>query len=67
MQCRIKDISHLLLDINDTLYEQPIINYTKLVALDILNMFPNKDNQREIQAVRDILNTHAIKEHLQIA
>ena len=67
MQCRIKDISHLLIDINDTLYEQPIINYTKLVSLDILNMFPNKDNQREIQAVRDILNTHAIKEHLQIA
>ena len=60
MQCCIKDTSQLLLDINDT-YEQPIINHTKLVSLDILNMFPNTDNQREIQGGRDILNTRAIK------
>ena len=57
MRCRI---SHLL-DIIDTLNEQPISNHTKLVSLDIVNMFPSIDNQRGIQAVHDILNTRAIK------
>ena len=32
-----------------------------LVSLDIVNMFPSIENQRGIQAVHDILNTHATK------
>ena len=60
MQCRIKDTSHLL-DIIDTLNEQPISNHKKLMSLDIANMFPSIDNQRGIQAVQDILNTRVIK------
>ena len=60
MQCCIKDTSHLL-DIIDTLNEQPISNHTQLVSLDIVNMFPSIDNQRGIQAVQDIPNTRAIK------
>ena len=43
MQCRIKDTSHLL-DIIDTLNEQPISNHKKLMSLDIANMFPSIDN-----------------------
>ena len=35
MQCCIKNTSHLL-DIIDTLNEQPISNHTKLVSLDIV-------------------------------
>ena len=60
MQSRIKDTSHLL-DIIDTLNEQAISHHTKLVSLDIVNMFPSIDNQRGIQAVQDILNIRAIK------
>lgn len=41
-------------------------NHTKLVSLDIVNMFPNIDNQRGIQAIQDMLNTCAIKNHLQL-
>ena len=63
MQCRIKNTSHLLL-VTDTLNEHPISNHTKLVSLDIVNMFPSIDNQRGIQAVQDILNTRAIKKEL---
>ena len=48
-------------DTIDTLNEHPISTHAKLVSLDIVNMFPSIDNQREIQAVQDILNTHAIK------
>ena len=60
MQRRIKDMSHSQ-DTIDTLNEHPISTHAKLVSLDIVNMFPSIDNQREIQAVQDILNTHAIK------
>ena len=60
MQCCMKDTSHLL-DIIGTLNEQPILNLTKLVSLDIVNTFPSIDHQRGIQAVQDILNTRAIK------
>ena len=47
MQFRIKDTSRLL-EIIDTWNEQPISNHTKLVSLDIVNMFPSLCNQREI-------------------
>ena len=60
MQRGIKDMSHSQ-DTIDTLNEHPISTHAKLVSLDIVNMFPSIDNQREIQAVQDILNTHAIK------
>ena len=63
MQCRIKDTSHLL-DIIDTLNDQSMSNHTKLVSLDIVNMFPSIDKQRGIPAVQDILNTRAIKKLL---
>ena len=66
MQCHIKDTSHLL-DIIDTLNEQPISSYTKLVSLDIVNIFRSIDNQRGMQAVQDVLNTRAIKSYQQIA
>ena len=55
MQCRIKNTSHLP-DITDILNEQPMS-----VSLDIVNMSPSIDNQREIKAIQDILNTRAIK------
>ena len=55
MQCRIKNTSHLP-DITDILNEQPMS-----VSLDIVNMSPSIDNQREIKAIQDILNTSAIK------
>ena len=66
MECRIKDISHLI-DIIDTLNEQLISNHTELVCLDIINVFPSIDNQRGIHTVQGILNTRSIKKHLQIA
>ena len=44
MQCGIKDTSHLL-DIIDTLNEQPISILTKLMSLDIVNMFPSIDKE----------------------
>ena len=66
MQCCLKDTIHVL-DVIDTLNEQPILNHTKLVALDVVNMFPSIENQRGIQGVQDILDTHAIKNHQQIA
>ena len=43
-----------------------VYNHTKLVSLDTVNMFPNIDNQRGIQAIQDMLNTCAIKNHLQL-
>ena len=55
MQCRIKNTSHLP-DITDILNEQPMS-----VSLDIVNMSPSMDNQRETKAIQDILNTRAIK------
>lgn len=66
MQCCLKDTIHVL-DVIDTLNEQPILNHTKLVALDVVNMFPSIENQRGIQGVQDILDTRAIKNHQQIA
>ena len=55
IQCCIKDTSHLL-DIIDTLNEQPISHHTNLMSLDYVNMFSSIDNHRWIQAVQDILN-----------
>ena len=66
MQCCLKDTIHVL-DVIDTLNEQPILNHTKLVALDVVNMFPSIENQRGIQGVQDILDTRAIKNHQLIA
>ena len=66
MQCCLKDTIHVI-DVIDTLNEQPILNHTKLVALDVVNMFPSIENQRGIQGVQDILDTRAIKNHQQIA
>ena len=66
MQCCLKDTIHVL-DVIDTLNEQPILNHTKLVALVVVNMFPSIENQRGIQGVQDILDTRAIKNHQQIA
>ena len=63
IRCRKKDASHLL-EIIDTLNQQPISNHSKLVSLDIVNMFSSIDNQRGIQAVKDILNTRAIKKNI---
>ena len=66
MQCCLKDTIHVL-DVIDTLNEQPILNHTKLVALDVVNMFPSIENQRGIQGVQDVLDARAIKNHQQIA
>ena len=66
MQCCLKDTIHVL-DVIDTLNEQPILNHTKLVSLDVVNMFASIENQRGIQRVQDILDARAIKNHQQIA
>ena len=47
MQCCLKDTIHVL-DVIDTLNEQPILNHTKLVSLDVVNMFPSIEDQRGI-------------------
>ena len=59
---RIKDTSHLL-DIIDNLNEQGFPRNTILVSLDIVNMFPNIDNEKGLKAVEGALNTRSVCKH----
>ena len=51
INARINDTEHLL-QIIDSTNANELPNDTSLVSLDIVNMFPNTDNIKGIQAVK---------------
>ena len=55
MPCRIKDTAYLLNTI-DELNKNYISDNYILVSIDIVNMYPSKDNVRGIAAVKSFLN-----------
>ena len=57
---RIKDSAHLLQTI-DSLNEIGFPANTVLVSLDIVNMFPNIDNEKGMKAVERALNTRPVR------
>ena len=60
IETRIRDTSHLL-DIIDELNLEKIPDNIILVSFDIVNMYPSIDNDRDIAAIRNALETMAYK------
>ena len=59
-ETRIRDTSHLL-HIIDELNSERIPDNIILVSFDIVNMYPSIDNDRDIAAIRNALETRAYK------
>ena len=60
MESRIKDTGNLL-DIIDNINQKGLSTDTLLVSFDIVNMFPNIDNERGIQTVKTALDNRLNK------
>ena len=60
LKSRIKDTGHLL-EMIDEINTKGIPAATILVSFDVVNMFPNIDNERGIRTLQTAYNKRAIK------